>query len=76
MININKLVNLILDQLDGEQHSETLALLKDRILEPLKMNIYPHIYPMIFVSYVVVTMLLIILILVIILLFITCKKFV
>jgi hypothetical protein len=74
MINITKLANIILDQLEGDNNSETLSLLKNRILEPIKMNIYPHIYPMILVSYVVVSMLLIILILVIILLFLTYKQ--
>ena len=75
MINITKLATIILDQLEKENNSETFTLIKNRILEPLKMNIYPHIYPMIFVSYIVVSMLFIIIVLVIILLFIICKKF-
>jgi hypothetical protein len=73
MINITKLATIILDQIDTE-NSDTLELIKNRIIEPIKMNIYPHIYPVIFVSYIVVSILFINLILVIILLFVIFKK--
>ncbi len=73
MINITKLATIILDQIEKENFG-TLELIKNRIIEPIKMNIYPHIYPVIFVSYIVVSILLINLILVIILLFVIFKK--
>ena len=77
MLNISKLTNILLDKLEDEicNNSDALSTLKDRILEPIKINLYPHIYPIIAVSYAIIAMLTIILILVLIILFIFLKKY-
>lgn len=77
MLNISKLTNIILDKIEDEicNNSDALSILKNRILEPIKINLYPHIYPIIFVSYTIITMLTIILILLIIILIIFIKKY-
>ena len=50
MLNISKLTNIILDKIEDEicNNSDALSILKNRILEPIKINLYPHIYPIIF----------------------------